>query len=153
MTDLRDDFQRMEVDYEIKCRGPSKTEININTHELEERLSKTLKLRVATYKQFSFMILVGYASCWFFWFLNAISDESLTTVVATVTAVSTFFYMTNPLLQETIGWCFLVDAFVDNCYLAYKVLIELTFGLSDQLLGWGYFAVDYLSNLLKFNDD
>jgi len=146
MTDLKDDFELMELDLEKKCKGPSKAEFYVNKPELEDKLREALRLRVELYKLCCFRILVVYSGCWFLWIFDVISDQSLMTIVATVTPVCAFFYMNNPHLQGTMDFLFLVDAVVEN--LSCKGFRVLAFSLSERLSELVSFAVKFISSLL-----
>merc|ERR1719228_2975267 len=114
MTDLTLDFDRMEKDYKMKCRGPSSTNFDINRDELEEKLKKTLEERVEIYKLCCFMVLVVSLGLITFRAFGLLSGQFFTTAIVTGMTVFAIFYLSNPLLQETMDWWFIIDAIIEN---------------------------------------
>jgi len=147
MADLADDFERMELDYRAKCRGPSSNNFNINRNELEEKLNRILEERVKIYKFWCFLILAVNLIFLIFWIYGLLSYQLFTTAMTTGIAVSVMSYVSNPLLQETMDWCFIVDAVLENSAISCELLGERFVALSDRLLEWGSSLITWLSDL------
>jgi len=148
MTDLADDFARMELDYQTKCRGPSSSKFIINRHELEERLRRTLEHRVEIYKLWFFAILAVNLVFFSFWVCGILSDQLFTTAASIGTTFSAVFYLSNPLLQESMDSWFMVDAVVDNTVMVCEVLGERVVALFERVLAWGSRLITWISDLL-----
>lgn len=147
MSDLSDDFARMEADYQMKCRGPSRTSFSINRSELEDKLRKIIEERVEIYKLWCFSILAAVAILSSFWLCGLISHQLFTTVASTGIIVSAFFYLTNPLLKESLDWLFLLEATVDNLAILLEVVGERVIRITDRLLEWGSRLVTWVSDM------
>lgn len=147
MADLEDDFERMELDYTAKCRGPSSKNFNINRNELEEKLKKTLEERIKIYKLWCYLMLVVNLIFLIFWAYGLLSDQLFTTATATAIAVSSFFYITNPLLKEKLDWWFIGDAVFENSAIFCEAFGAHVVSLSDRLVDWGAHIIKWLSEM------
>jgi len=147
MTDLTLDFERMEKDYQMKCRGPSSSNFDINRDELEEKLKKTLEERVEIYKLCCFIVLVVSLGLITFKAFGLLSGQFFTTAVVTGMTVFAIFYLSNPLLQETMDWWFIIDAIVENLAMVCELLGERALYLSDLVLEMGSRLITWLSDL------
>jgi len=147
MTDLTDDFARMEEDYQMKCRGPASSNFDINRDELEEKLRKTLDERVEIYKLCCFTFLAVSLLFIIFRACDLLSSQFFTTATVTGMTVSALFYLTNPLLQERMDWWFIIDAVVENLAMVCELLGERALYLWNFLLELGSRMITWLSDL------
>jgi len=148
MADLADDFERMELDYRAKCRGPSSKNFNINRNELEDKLKRTLEERVKIYKLWCFLILLVTLIFSIFWAYGLLSDHLYTTATAIGIIVSAIVYISNPLLQETMDWWFILDAIFENSATFCEVLGGHVVALSNRFVEWGSHFFTWLSDLI-----
>lgn len=143
LSDLTDDFARVDIDYLEKCKGPSKNHFHVDKYKLMEKLKRTLDQRVEVYQSRFFAVLL--LQCLFFltWMCGGIPTQAYTSITATVTFVFSFFYATNPLLKERVDVWFIVDAITTNTinltFLVCGCVLDVIYLIFNQILILGSF--------------
>merc|ERR1719204_132232 len=58
LSDLTDDFTRVDIDYQEKCKGPSKNRFYVDKYTLRVQLTRKLDERVEVYQARLFAVLL-----------------------------------------------------------------------------------------------
>jgi len=143
LSDLTDDFARVDIDYQEKCKGPSKNYFHVDKHELMDDLRRTLDHRLEGYQSRFFVVFLLQAVLFLTWTCGGMSTQVFTTFTATVTLVFAFFYGTNPLLKERVDIWFFVDAIMINSgnlfFQGCAFMLFLIYSVFRQILRFGSF--------------
>jgi len=143
LSDLTDDFARVDIDYQEKCKGPKKNYFHIDKYELMEDLKRKLDERVEVYQLRFFGVVLLQGVIFLTWICGGIPTQALTSVTATVTLVFSFFYATNPLLKERVDIWFFVDAIMTNSinltFIVCGFTLDVIYLVFSQILSFGSF--------------
>jgi len=141
LSDLTDDFERVDIDYQEKCKGPSKNYFHVDKIGLMDDLRRKLNQLLEVYQSRFFVVCVVQGVLFIIWACGGIPTQVFTTVTAAVTLVFAFFYGTNPLLKERVDIWFFVDAIMINSgnmvFLSCGLVLLLISSIFNQILHFG----------------